>query len=292
MSGVSPRISVGMPVYNGERYIDEAINCVLNQTYGDFELIISDNASTDRTEQICREYASQDKRIVYMRNKENLGAAINYNIVFQKARGPYFRWFNVDDACAPELHEKCTEVLDANPDVVLCYGKTVIIDSEGSPIEKYDDNLNLQQKKASDRFVTFFCSVGLTNVIYGLMRTSAVAKTMLMGNGSFYAADNNFMAEMTLYGKFIEIPEPLFFRRMHEKASSWDRKNNEVQQDFWKGAKKDFILPHWKKNIALLKAVLLSPVGFKEKLVLGKYLMRKMIRSRDKLIKDIYHYIT
>ncbi len=287
MKELTPRISVGMPVYNGEPYLDEAIRCILSQTYEDFEVIISDNASTDRTEQICRDYASQDERIVYKRNKENMGAARNYNIVFQLASGPYFRWFNADDICSPSLHERCVEVMDANSDAALCYGKTGIIDSEGKLIEHYDDNLNLQQGTASERFVAFFESVGLTNVIYGLMRTSAVAKTLLMGDNSYPTADVNFMAELTLYGKFIEIPEPLFFRRMHAQAYSWDRENDVVQQEFWKASHEAFTLPNWKKYFAYLKAIRAAPIVSLEKFKLQTYILRRMLWIRRDLLKEV-----
>ena len=138
--------------------------------------------------------------------------------------GLFFRWHNADDLCSPKLHERCLAMLMNHPDIVLCYGKTIIIDSQGEIIDPYDDNLDLRQDKPSQRFRAFFKQVGQTNVIYGLMRRSAVEKTMLMGKGTFFAADVNFMAEMTLYGKFYELPEPLFSRRMHRQASSWDRK--------------------------------------------------------------------
>jgi len=287
MRRIAPRMSVGMPVYNGEAYLEEAIRSVLDQTYGDFELIISDNASTDRTESVCRDYASQDTRIVYTRNKENVGASKNYNRVFNLASGEYFRWFNADDVCAPKLHQRCIEVLDANRDAVLCYGKTDIIDSGGRLIEHYHDHLDLQQDRSIDRFMLFFKVVGLTNVIYGLMRSAAVARTKLMGDGSYPAADVNFMAELTLFGKFIEIPEQLFFRRMHDQASSWDRRNDEVQRVFWKGNAKRYTLPRWKKNYAYLKAIQAAPIGDLEKIKLHCYVLRRMIWARKELVSEV-----
>lgn len=276
-----------MPVYNGEPYLEEAIRSILSQSYGDFEFIISDNASTDRTEQICRDYASQDNRIVYTRNKENLGAAKNFNRVFHLASGPYFRWFNADDVSAPELHERCIQVMDANQEAALCYGKTAIIDDNGRITEHYDDNLDLQQESASDRFLAFFKSVGFTNAIYGLMRTSMVARTMLFGDGSYPAADIKFMAEMTLYGKFIEIPEQLFFRRMHEKASSWERKNLAAQQKFWKGKQEAWTLGRWKLHFAFLSAIRSGPIGSIEKVKLYKFILRLMVTRRKRLLNEL-----
>ena len=111
MSRDRPKISVGMPVYNGEPYLGISIESILAQTFGDFELIISDNASTDHTEEICRDFASKDDRIIYSRNEENIGAAGNYNRLVDMASADYFRWSNADDVFAPELHERCVAVL-------------------------------------------------------------------------------------------------------------------------------------------------------------------------------------
>lgn len=165
MSDTGATISVGMPVFNGERYLETAVRSILNQTYSDFELIISDNASTDRTKEICLDLAAQDHRIKYTRNRRNIGAAGNYNRLFALASGPYFRWANADDISAPKLHAKCLAVLEAHPDAVLAYGKTRIIDGDGAVIRNYDDNMDLQQQRASDRYMRFWKSAGLTNVI-------------------------------------------------------------------------------------------------------------------------------
>ena len=130
----SPAISVGIPVYNGADYVAEAITSILGQTYQDFELLIQDNASTDQTEDICREFARAGARVSYVRNPENLGAVPNYNLVFERARGRYFKWAAHDDICAPTFLERCAAVLDAEPAVVLCSGQTRLINDDGSPL--------------------------------------------------------------------------------------------------------------------------------------------------------------
>jgi len=282
-------ISVGMPVYNGEPYIEDSIRAILGQTYGNFELIISDNASTDRTEEICRDYKERDKRIRYVRNKENIGAANNYNQLFHLSKGEYFRWFNADDLCKNTLHEKCLQTMKDNPDAAMCYGKTDIIDGEGNFINHYDDNLNLQHNSVVERFRTYFKIVGLTNAIYGLIRRSALERTMLMGDASFPAADTNLMAEIVLQGKIIEIPETLFFRRMHENASSWDRSNENIQQTFWSGANAKFIMPSFKKEFAYFKAISNAPLTMFEKQQLRGYVLRRLFWSRNKIMREAWH---
>ena len=101
MATDGPRVSIGLPVYNGDNYLAETLDSILAQTFTDFELIISDNGSTDRTEAICRRYAAQDHRVRYVRNPSNLGAARNYKRAFELARGEYFKWNGHDDPLAP-----------------------------------------------------------------------------------------------------------------------------------------------------------------------------------------------
>ena len=276
-----------MPVYNGEPYIGIAIESILSQTFGDFELIISDNASTDQTEAVCRDFAARDDRIVYTRNEENIGAARNYNRIVDMASAEYFRWSNADDVLAPTLHERCIAVLDSNPDVVLSYGKTKIIDANGNEIEDYEDRLDLRNDRPSDRFIKFHDSVGLTNVIYGLMRTEAVRKTARMGNATYPAADTNFMGELVLYGKFIEIPECLFYRRMHAGASTADREDDERQTSFWGRSAPGFSLPSWRMNVAYLRAILRAPVDFAEKRRLVLYMFRRMYWVKRRLLAEL-----
>ncbi len=215
-----PRISIGLPVYNGESFISQALDLLLEQTYPDFELIISDNASTDHTQDICLDYASRDKRINYLRNSENLGAANNYNRLVRAARGEYFKWQAADDLCAPLFLQRCIEILDQDRDNVLCYPRTTIIDEDSSPVELYPDNLHLTSPSVYRRYAQFhmrFRTLEKCNSIFGLIRTEELRKTRLIG--SFRASDMILLAELALLGKFYEIPEYLFFRRDHPQAS-------------------------------------------------------------------------
>jgi glycosyltransferase involved in cell wall biosynthesis len=107
----TPRLAIGLPVHNGERYVSQAIDSLLGQTFTDFTLIVSDNGSTDATEEICRAYARRDARIRYHRSDENRGAAWNFNRVFELADSPYFKWAAYDDLCAPHFVERCIEFL-------------------------------------------------------------------------------------------------------------------------------------------------------------------------------------
>ncbi len=208
----TPRVSIGMPVYNGELYLVKAMESLLAQDFGDFELIVSDNASTDATEDICRRFAAADNRIRYHRNDTNLGAAWNFNSLFKLARGKYFKWAAHDDVCEPEFIRKCVRVLEQDSSVVLCYPRTRIIGTRGQVLQDYNVRLNADAALPPDR-VRAIIADHLCFEIFGLIRSSVLRKTRLIGN--FISSDRALLIELALHGRFFEIPEYLFMRRAH-----------------------------------------------------------------------------
>ena len=147
-----PRLTIGLPVYNGERYLAESIESLLGQSYTDFELIISDNASTDDTSRICERYAKQDSRIRYYRQPRNVGLAPNHNFCAEQARGEFFKWAAADDLYHRDLLLRCVEVLDERPEVVLVHSYTAMIDGDGAVFQANAYRLNTAAPRASDRF--------------------------------------------------------------------------------------------------------------------------------------------
>src|ERR1700689_1019951 len=131
----APRLSIGLPVYNGERYLAESLDSLLGQSYENFELIISDNASTDATADICRRYGQQDSRIRYFRQPKNIGLSPNHNFVFEQSSSEFFKWAASDDLYARDLLKYCIEALDEYPDIALAHCWTAIIDSGGNVTE-------------------------------------------------------------------------------------------------------------------------------------------------------------
>ena len=207
-----------MPVYNGERYLAAAIDSILSQTYGDFHFIISDNASTDSTEEICRSYMAKDERIVYDRLSQNCGAAPNFNRVFRMGDSPFFKFAAADDLCAPRFLEACMEAFDEAPsDTVLCFPTTIRIDEEGRESGVIDENMDLRQEQPHARFRYFLQHYWLANCFYGVMRSSAYGSTRL--HKSYDAADIVLLGELALRGQFWQLSEPLFLRRFHSEMS-------------------------------------------------------------------------
>lgn len=247
-----PRVSIGLPVYNGSNYVREAIGSILNQTYRDFELIICDNASTDNTQQICEEYAAKDARIRYYRNPKNVGANPNYNLAFHYAHGEYFKWAAHDDVLHPQFLEKCVAALDADPGVVLAHPKTILIDSEGKEIpdvnmlrgyfvdssgavvhlRKPDPvNRKLHTENLAARFHSAVILNGWCFEIFGLIRTDALNTTGLMAD--YYGTDKVILARLAVLGRYATPEGTYFYRRSHRAQST--NITNAAEREKWAG---------------------------------------------------------
>lgn len=212
----TPKVSIGMPVYNGERFIVAAIESILGQTERDLELIISDNASTDATESICRDFAGNDNRVCYLRNETNIGAHPNYNITYHASNGEFFKWAAHDDVLDVTYLERCLEKLVANPDTVVCQSFLRYIDENDTEIGVYDSSL--VGSTASDPAVRFGGLVLLPHPAYeimGLYRRSALEGSLLLQ--SFHGADRALLAELSLRGRFAQVAEPLLLVRDHKQ---------------------------------------------------------------------------
>jgi glycosyltransferase involved in cell wall biosynthesis len=207
-----PRLSIGLPVYNGEKYVAESIEALLGQSYEDFELIISDNASTDGTAAICARYARQDSRIRYVRQEHNIGCAPNHNFVITAARGELFKTASHDDLYGRELIRQCIEALDEYPQVVLAHSWSAVIDKSGAVTELVDYPVDTAATRAPDRFRSMLFD-GWGDDEGGVIRTSVLRRVAL--HDSYHFADRIFTTEIGLHGPFYMVPDWLYFRRKH-----------------------------------------------------------------------------
>lgn len=213
-----PPLTVGLPVYNGAAFLQPALESVLGQTFGDLRLVISDNGSTDETQDICRAYAERDDRVTYVRHEVNRGAAWNYNTVFELATSPYFKWAAADDLVAPTFVERCLEaIVAAPPTVALCYPRAVVIDAEGTLIREQDDELDVRGTRPHRRLYRVLLNVVYGNPTFGVARRELLARTRLHGN--YPSADWVLLAELALAGEIWELPDRLFLRREHAGTS-------------------------------------------------------------------------
>lgn len=280
-----PRVSIGMPVYNSERWLAATLESILAQTFVDFELIISDNNSSDRTGKICQEYAGRDARIKYSRNAKNIGANPNFNRVFRLSSADYFKWASSNDVIEREMLAKCVEVLDKHPDVVLCYPRTMIFSDDRSSAQVYHDNCHLPFAEPSVRFIKLLENMGLNNVMNGLIRTEVLRRTTLIEN--YFSSDVNLMAEITLYGKIYEIPEYLFLRRLEPQCATSLKDEDGVLNHYDPQRTHPMRFQEWKMNFKNFPAVSRADIGFYEKAKLYHYLIRRTFWFRHRLAQDL-----
>jgi glycosyltransferase involved in cell wall biosynthesis len=215
-----PRLTIGLPVYNGEKYLAQAIDALLGQTYKNFELIISDNASVDGTSDICRRYERSDSRVRYTRQPRNIGAAVNHNFLVREARGELFKWAGADDLFARNLLERCVDELDEHPEAILAHSWTGAIDSANNVTQTLQYPLATDSPSAPERFRSMLFGDGQADSgmiraddMYGIMRTQVLRR--VAPQNSFYHSDRVLMIEVALHGPFRQVPEWLYFRRDH-----------------------------------------------------------------------------
>lgn len=282
----APRVAVGLPVRNGENYLGQAIDSILAQTFTDFCLIISDNASDDRTEEICRAYAAKDPRVIYYRQKENIGAAPNFNFVFEVSRSPYFRWAAHDDLIGPDFLRVCAEVLDRDPSLAVAHPRAAQIDAEGNVCGTFDGNSLAGGLSASQRLRWMLWVPEFTEM-FGLLRSEVLRRTRLLGG--FGGSDRNLLAEILLQGDKGCAPGYHFFRRDHPETLSRSLapgRHSASAERFWYD-------PHSRLPVALLwperlrrylLAILGAPIPFTQKLAcLGVLVERGLRRGVHRL---------
>ncbi len=278
------RVTIGVPAYNAGRYLPQALDSLLAQTYTDLEIVVSDNASTDDTGDIAREYAARDPRVRYSRNPENIGAGRNFIRCVELARGELFRWASADDLSAPTFVERCVEVLDANPDVVQAYPRVTLIDSHGTALKQYDEKIQTLDASPRRRYLHVIRNIELVNALYGVMRTEILRKTSI--HGTYLGADVVVQTEIALYGKIWEIPEYLFFRRFHPGAHS--SMTPAEQQTFYNPkVRSSLSLQRWRSTGESVRAIVRSPISLRDKLYLTGAMLRGAVASREEFLQEL-----
>jgi len=280
-----PRLTIGVPVYNGEAFLRQTLESILSQSFGAFELIISDNASTDGTEAICREVARLDARVRYHRNETNLGLAKNHNLLFSLGSAEYFKWASADDLCLPGYLERCIAVLDRDPEVVLVYPRTRFVDAGGKTLDIEDPGWNLMSDQPQERLRYVVTSAHWVNSILGIIRSAALAKTGLLP--SYPGGDYCLLGELALMGKFFEVTEPLYQRRIHPGSSSQHQKEPRVIAEYWRGPGVSAPMPQWSRNLDHFRTLMKSDLGPGAKLSVSVSLLRAMYWRRGKLWREI-----
>lgn len=280
-----PRVSIGLPVRNGQRYLRSAIASILIQDFDDFELIVGDNASEDDTASVCRELAGRDPRIRYHRSEVDIGIAGNFNKVFHLARGRYFKWHAYDDECHPEMIGRCVRALDAAPEsVAMVYPLAELIDAEGRTVKVPLDRIGSCDLRPHRRLARLLWSLSMCDPLFGLMKTEYLRRTRLIG--AFFGGDYVLLGELAMRGQIREVDEVLFRLRTHDLRSMKVHTTARARATFYDAAcaRKLFILPSWERVVLeLLRAVGRSglPVGERVKCYLAVAGSHYARRSKD-----------
>ncbi len=287
MSGSKPRVSIGVPVFNGDNYIAEALESVLAQTYGDFEVIVSDNGSSDRTQEICRGFAERDPRVHYYRSDENRGVYWNFRRVWEPAQGDYFMWLAHDDKLAPEFLEHCVAALDRDPNAVLSYPKAIDIDEQGNHLVYKEQNLNADAARPDQRFRELVRMDHNCEAIFGIIRTATLRKIRIFGN--FADADRVMLAELALYGPYSQVPEFLFLHREHPLRTT----NVYPQSRFERTAillstkRTKIVFPHCRQFKEYLLAIHRVPLSWRDRLRCYREMLRWVRLNWKRMMRDV-----
>ncbi|MGI8654648.1 MAG: glycosyltransferase [Pyrinomonadaceae bacterium] len=280
-----PAVSIGMPVYNGERYLRAAIDSLLAQDYSDFELTISDNASEDKTEAICREYAARDPRIRYYRAEKNMGAVWNFNRVFELSRGEYFMWAAFDDLRDPQYIEQCVNALEKHPAAVLCCTDVQVIDEEGREVDESIVSRGIRPIGATRRErVSALARAIFWYDIYGLIRSRALAQTRMAL--PVWGFDVILVLELCLLGEVIAIPKKLFLYRFFLKKTNEDLAKSIVPTI----AEHRAASASWSFfALEMARSVWLAPLRFSEKIKLLWLLLTELCLGNPLVRRNIGH---
>jgi glycosyltransferase involved in cell wall biosynthesis len=260
----APPVSLGLPVFNGEEFLAPVLESVLAQTYGDFELVISDNASTDATPDIVRHYAARDPRIRYFRQPTNIGIGNNWSFVARQARGKFLKWVSANDEYPPNAVQDCVEVLEQDESVVLCYGRTQFIDMTGRRLDLYAGDFELTSDDPLERYGVIRGRLHLSTPIQsGIVRLEAVRRCGYMRN--YRDSDRVLIFGLALAGKFVLLPQTLFYRRWEKSVASPLRTPLEVQRLYDPNAKRPSRWGNLPRQIGQIEIALRAPVGWHAK---------------------------
>lgn len=279
-------MTIGVPVYNGADYLERALSSLANQTYPDIRVLISDNASTDETEEIARSFVASDPRFEYWRNDSNIGAVPNYDKVFYAATSPYFKWAAHDDWIEPRFVEACVEALDANPTASLAYTDARQVDENDQETQARIPYSDASSPNPVERFREIVRRERLNLPIFGVMRRDMLGRTHLQG--TYHASARVLLAELALLGPFVRVPEVLFVHRNHPAGSLRSHGDaHGVRRWYDTSSSAKGYMPRWMYLNGLSKAGEVAPLGFPQRMAIKAEALRWGVSKPKALVSDL-----
>ena len=281
------KVVTGLPVYNAQKYLAAAIESHLSQSFGDFDLVISDNGSTDTTSEIYAAYANKDKRIKYLRSAENRGNRWNHRRVFDAIDSPaqYFRWAGADDIMEPGLLQTMAEVLNTRPEVEAVVPDTKNIDDNGTIIGSMARTLDLQSSDVFERARDILMANYQHVIAYGLLRASTLR--LMRTRPDYPGWDAIFAWELVLRGKMVQSAGPALLRRFHAGSISRVKTAKEIRKWVEPNSKAGMNFPHWTWAYERARVVIACPLSTRDRLRIGTFLARYTMWQRGQLINDV-----
>lgn len=203
-----------MPVFNGERYLAQALAGIRSQTLPDFEVVIADNASTDGTEKIAAEAVAEDGRFRYVRREQNIGLVPNFNRLVTETDAEFFAWHSSDDVAEPEYYATCVRLLRAHPEAAAAVTSIRLIDEAGNRLRAAPEHIRSEHPDLAVRFAELASLRHFCQFTYGVFRRSMLEKTRLM-IPFFWSSDRVLLAEVALQGRMVRDPQQLYLVRQH-----------------------------------------------------------------------------
>jgi glycosyltransferase involved in cell wall biosynthesis len=281
----TPRISIGMPAYNSSPTIGATIESLLAQSFTDFELIVSDNASTDATRELVEGYASRDRRVRYLRQPVNIGVNPNYSHVVRCARGELFKWSSSSDWCAPSFLERCLQVLQTHDDTVLAVPRTRLFRGSTATSEDYPSDIEILDDRPSARLKRLNSTLALNNAMNGLIRMSALRRTRLLG--TYMSADVVLMGHLALLGKFRLVNERLFYRRMEKATATALQDAATVLAQHYPEPGAHTLFQGSKQQAQWVRAALTAPMPLGERMRCLAYVAKMCYWKREAYLQDL-----
>ena len=283
-TGPRPLVSVGVPVYNGEGFLACALESLLNQTLSDIEIIVSDNASTDRTQAICEEFVRRDRRVRYVRRETNVGIPRNWNGLVHLAQGEFFKWASANDYCAPSMLSQCVDVMQSDRSVVLCYGHTGFVDEANRPLRVYTGDADVTEGSPSERFLHVCDTLLLNSAQCGVIRRGTLQRTWMARH--YPSGDMTLTEELALHGRIRVLPEVLLFRREGANTHTWLLPPLQLQRVLNPGAKSAMKLIRARRHVDRFRSIWCAPIATAEKIRASWGALKLMHWDREELFRE------
>ena len=262
---MTPLLSVCVPVYNGAEFLGATLDSVLAQTFGDYELLISDNGSTDATPAICAAYEARDSRIRTVRFETNQGPLKNFNRLYEMAHGRYLKFTPHDDLFAPSYLEKCIAVLEADASVVACNTQVAIIDERGARIKLSDVKLDADMEEPSRRFYALLNNEKCFD-LFSVIRKSALDRMPRPLLASYGHTDGVLLARLGMLGRIRHLPEALYYNRDYKERSGNKYKTYREYTYFLDTTTRGrIVFPRWRMGMEFFKSVRMFPLPTRER---------------------------